>query len=137
LKSIFANRVSRIVIVAMTLLSWFVLSNHCALGRLVGSSRAKSEHACCLNGKSGVPPAGDKQGVACCKSVRAIVPDGAKLMQWVPVFATVLIVAASSFEAQTQSPPVLAGDTGPPRAKSFSELVLHRSLRSHAPPFVA
>jgi hypothetical protein len=137
LKSIFANHISRTVIVAMTLVSWLVISNHCALGRMMNSPRAKSQHACCLNGKPETPPANDKQGLPCCKSVRALVPDCAKLIEWMTEFNTAFVEAASAYEAQTLSSLVLAGDTGPPRARSFSELVLHRSLRLHAPPCVA
>ena len=129
------------VIVAMTLSGWFVLSNHCALGRMAQTPQVKKEHACCHNGESkpGKQPADGEQGVQCCKSLRAVVPDAVKVASLTPpTFVVAVLGALFDLEAQTEKAVVLAIDTGPPpRAASFSELVLHRSLRSHAPPFFA
>jgi len=45
------NCIVRTILVAMTLAGWFVLSNHCALGRMAQTARTKTEHACCHNGE--------------------------------------------------------------------------------------
>ena len=127
------------VIVAMTLSGWFVLSNHCALGRMAQTVQAKKAHACCHNGESkpANQPADGEQRVQCCKSLRAVVPDGVKDASLTPpTFVVAILVAVFDVEAQTEKAVVVASDTGPPRAAPFSELVLHRSLRSHAPPFL-
>ncbi len=132
------NRILRIVIVAMTLSGWFVLSNHCALGRMAQTPRAQKEHACCHN----VEPEPAKQpadGVQCCKSLHAVMPEGVKDASLTPpTFVVAILEAPLHLEAQAEKAVVVASDTGPPpRAASFSELVLHRSLRSHAPPSLA
>ena len=125
----------------MTLSGWFVLSNHCALGRMAQTPQVKKEHACCHNGdsKPAKQPADGEQDVQCCKSLHAVVPDGVKDASLTPpTFVVAVLGALFDLEAQTEKAVVIASDTGPPpRAASFSELVLHRSLRSHAPPFLA
>ena len=134
-------RILRTVIVTMTLAGWFVLSNHCALGRMAQTPQVKKEHACCHNGdsKPAKEPAEGKQGVQCCKSLSALMPDSVKDAALTPpTFVVAVLGALFDLEAQTEKAVVLAIDTGPPpRAASFSELVLHRSLRSHAPPLLA
>ena len=134
-------RILRTVIVTMTLAGWFVLSNHCALGRMAQTPQVKKEHACCHNGdsKPAKEPADGKQGMQCCKSLRALAPDGVKTVTLTPpMFVVAVLASVLKLEAQTGETVVPAHDTGPPpRAASFSELVLHRSLRSHAPPFFA
>ncbi len=122
-----------------TFVGWFVLSNHCALG--IGSrGAAQKAHGCCHNGTSQpVKEPTDRQGMmGCCKSLHAVMPDGAKLTDLPPPFMVGAFVAWVLIrDAQPQVVVVPFGDTGPPRAESFSELVLHRSLRAHAPPFLA
>lgn len=75
----------------------------------------------------------------CCKSVHALVPDTAKLAD--SSFSLVVSVVTAwveTFNLDSGKILVSTVDTGPPpRAASFSELVLHRSLRSHAPPSLA
>ena len=141
LNPIRTNRILRVVIVTMTLAGWFVLSNHCALGRMAQTPQVKKEHACCHNGdsKPAKEPADGKQGVQCCKSFRAVVPDGVKAAALTPPsFVVAILPELPALETQPVAGVILAGDTDPPpRAASFSELVLHRSLRSHAPPFLA
>ena len=125
----------------MTLVGWFVLSNHCALGRVTQKAEVKKEHACCHNGDSqpAKAPMDGGQGMQCCKSLHAVAPDAAKL----GALPTLLFLGAVPAWVETlnlENKAVLVStlDTGPPpRAASFTELVLHRSLRSHAPPFLA
>lgn len=134
------NRPLRTVVILTALFGWFVLSNHCALSRAAQQALAKKEHACCHNGASqpAKEPMDGNQSVQCCKSLHAVVPADAKLplvssleilappIEW-PVFS----VALTDLSAATPA-------TGPPPdSPTFAELVLHRSLRSHAPPFRA
>jgi hypothetical protein len=141
LKSIRTNCIWRSVIVSVTLIGWFVLSNHCALGRMAQNAQTKAEHACCRNGdpKPAKQPADGEKGVQCCKSLHAVLPDAAKDAALTPASLVVAILAPLfGLEVQQADADVLANDTGPPaRAETFTELVLHRSLRSHAPPFHA
>ena len=129
------------VIVTMTLAGWFALSNHCALGLMAKTVAAQKEHSCCHNGKPepAQEPAGGNQGVQCCKSLHALVPDGVKDAGLTPpTFVIAILASLLVLEAQAEEAAMLASDADPPpRAASFSELVLHRSLRSHAPPFLA
>lgn len=132
MNSIRTNRVARMVIVAMTFIGWFVLSNHCALGRMAQTPKA---HACCHN--DAPKPVDGKQGVECCKSLHAVMPDGVKAADLTPMFVIAVLASRLALEVETDRAAVVASDTGPPRAASFSELVLQRSLRAHAPPFPA
>jgi hypothetical protein len=135
LNALFASRLSRSVIIAIALVAWLGLSNHCALGRLANFGRINSEHACCHNGKAaGGPTTGQQQGVVCCKSIRALMPGNVKLAMGTPAAA---VFAPEIFSLMGHVPtPAIACDTGPPRGRSFSELVLQRSLQAHAPPSV-
>ena len=77
---------------------------------------------------------------ACCKSLRILPADaGAKLVKVPESLPTVEWVWVAL--AETGAPERLAAKavnaTGPPGAWSFAEVVLQRSLLSHAPPFVA
>jgi hypothetical protein len=140
LKSFRTNRLLQSVIVAMTLVGWFVLSNHCALGSLAKRSEMKNEHACCHNGTSqpAKEPMDGGQGMQCCKSVHAIAPDAAKLADAPLLLVVGAVIAWVETLHLDTGALVSAVDTGPPpRAASFSELVLHRSLRSQAPPLLA
>lgn len=140
LNAIRTNRALRIVAVIATLMGWFVLSNHCALGGIGSRVGAKRPHECCHSDTSqpAKEPTDHEGMMGCCKSLHALAPDGAKLTDVPPAFVAGAIVAFGlTRDAQPQAEVVPFGDTGPPRVASFSELVLHRSLRSHAPPFFA
>lgn len=123
-----------------TFVGWFVLSNHCALGGIGSRGAAQKAHGCCDNGTSQpVKAPTDGEGrMGCCKSLHAVVPEGAQFADGPPPFVVGAFVAWVLIrDAQPQVLLVPFGDTGPPGSESFSELVLHRSLRSHAPPFLA
>lgn len=140
MNSIRTDSIVRTVIVAMTLIGWFVLSNHCAIGRMAQSAQAKNEHACCHNdaNEPAKEPVDGKQGVQCCKSLRAVMPDSAKPTALTPpMFVVAMLALLLAHDVEVDRACIAAGDTDPPRGDSFSELVLHRSLRSHAPPFLA
>ena len=107
------------------------------------SSAAKAEHAKCCSGKPA--PAKNKQppsgGRECCKSIHAVpLPDAKGLAKF---DASLFVIHAFSLhtvlgsEAAALDALATLHDHGPPRADSFAELVLNRSLLSHAPPFTA
>ena len=128
------------IIGALALLGWFVLSNHCALGS-IGARAGKAAHPCCHNG-SPLPaptPADGPAKLDCCQALHAVVPAAAVALDGPAALAGGELIAWLETErADGDSGVVCAVATGPPaHAVSFSELVLQRSLRSHAPPFRA
>jgi hypothetical protein len=118
------------------LLSWVVLTNHCALGAILATPAAAARYAHChaATDHDGTKAPG-KSGCECCRVVKASLP-----------LKTVLKVDTASLTLQACAiflamAPTLEGpapdfyhDHGPPRAASFAEIVLQRSLFSHAPP---
>jgi hypothetical protein len=133
LSSVRTNRILRTVIVSVTMLGWFALSNHCALGRMMQGAPAKKAPGCCHS--EAPKPAKDDQCTHCCKWAQAVVPDSVKTAEPTALMC-IIIPSLLTIEGQTSKVVLLTSGIGPPpRAASFSELVLHRSLRSHAPPF--
>ena len=134
----------RIATVTVTIFAWMVLSNHCAIAEMLTAKTAPvpaKEHGCCNHhpapAKDEKPRSPMQQG--CCKSLTVLLHDGVKL----PVAAS-LIVSAMPVGCLVVPAPTLpeeksaASATGrPPDIPGFVELVLHRSLRSHAPPLAA
>ena len=135
------HSISRAVIAVLMLFGWLIATNHCALGLMQKSAVANVAHASCCNGKQS--PAKDEpvhRGVReCCKAIHAVpVTDGAVLVKddaFSVVHAFAFPAAADHETASEES--LAPHGHGPPGAASFAELVLHRSLRSHAPPFGA
>ena len=128
----------RCIGVVIAICSWIAVSNHCAFAA-VATEVAKAQTECPFHSK---PAKQKKQSsqVQCCKILRAVVL--AKTKDWArddakfcdanfPVPTSVFV--AHSLPAVA---PLLL-DTGPPGAFSFAELILQRSLFTHAPPFVA
>jgi len=121
------------VIVLLTIATWFVASDHCALaGVLSQPVAAPAAHESCP-GHSSQPEKKPSQGeVPCCKSLVAMpapmkIAAGYDLNLFVlqPYFAADLpLVSKASAEL----------DTGPPDFRTFAESVLQRSLLAHAPP---
>ena len=127
----------RWAIVMVAICSWIAVSNHCAFAAVaMESDKAQTECPFHSNpAKQKEPPS----QVQCCKILRAVVftqlkaweRDNAKFSEAnFPVETGAFVVHSS----RTIAPLLL--DTGPPGALSFAELILQRSLRSHAPPFV-
>ena len=125
---------ARCVTVAIAICSWFAISNHCALAAL--ETRADSaKNECPFHSK----PAKHSH-VQCCKILRAVAPviakswarDDAKFSDLDLRFEEFALIALS---CGTKTPLLL--DTGPPGAHSFAELILQRSLLTHAPPILA
>jgi hypothetical protein len=127
----------RCVGVTIAICSWIALSNHCAFAA-VATEINTAQTECPFHSK----PAKQKEQpsqVQCCKVLRAVV--FAKTKDWARDDAKLsdanFPVQAGAFVAyslQTLAPLLL--DAGPPGAFSFAELILQRSLFTHAPPFV-
>jgi hypothetical protein len=130
------NRALRTMLLMVTLLGWAALSQRCALSQLLTEKKtAEVQEGCCPAApeKSPAPPS---KGSDCCKTVTVVVPENskapaAKVCDFEPLAVVVALVALQSQSLQ-------AGErsaTGPPPDfPSFAELVLQRSLHSHAPP---
>ncbi len=127
----------RCVAVAITICSWFSISNHCAFAAMAGKTNS-TQAACPFHSK----PAKQKEQspqVQCCKILRAVTPTVAK--RWTRSDSDFSDIHFS-FEdckllAHFRDPPApLLLDTGPPGAHSFAELILQQSLLAHAPPFL-
>jgi len=121
--------------------AWLVASNHCAFATIAAHS-AKTTHACCHDEDAqhdrSMPTL--PQSMECCDTLKAFVPvqavaPAASLYElqpaWIESEILPNLAAAQSL--------VIAPATGPPpRAETFVEVVLNRSLLAHAPPvFVA
>ena len=135
---------SRTLGVLVLLAAWFALANHCALAVMSHGAEADemaAVHKCCpRHAAAGEEQTPEQPMGACCKSLRVLpveagaklvkAPDSPPMVAWVWV-ALVEMLAAERPVANARNA------TGPPGAWSFAEVVLQRSLLSHAPPFVA
>ncbi len=134
------NHIFRISLIVAMLLGWLALSQRCALGQMLKAKQAAAvQHECCEKNRpqpDRAPVDGRKAG--CCQALSVLVPDGVKapgasITESLPL-PVAWIVAAMELrptgcvsESKADPPPNLLG---------FTELVLHRSLRSHAPPIL-
>jgi len=125
---------ARCLIVAITICSWFAISNHCAFAA-IATTIGSTQSACPFHSK----PAKEKQQssqVQCCKILRAVVL--AKTKNWARDHTDCsdvdLYINERALIACSLSTLPLLLDTGPPGARSFAELILQRSLLAHAPP---
>lgn len=127
--------------VAISLVAWFAISNHCALGAIERPAKA-SVHACHQDCADSAPEKDKKPSgeAVCCKLLRATLAKtnhdtgrDASVFVWQQYFL------ASLFSGYDEHPASLPEelDTGPPFLVSFAESVLQRSVLAHAPPFVA
>jgi hypothetical protein len=128
---------ARGAIVAVAICSWFAISNHCAFAALATKTDAAS-HGCPFHSKPKEKPSA---GAQCCKILRAVTPvatkswarDDTKLSEADAYRGECALTSACS---QPTLVPLFL-DTGPPRVRSFAELILQRSLLAHAPPSLA
>lgn len=121
------------------LLSWFVITNHCALARLQARGAAAAEESvpCCEKTKQ--TPAREtpcEDMPQCCKTVKATLVGKVEARFDATKFQLALLTIVHVLVAPVAPPALpMVFDHGPPRAVSFAEAVLQRSLLSHAPPF--
>jgi len=137
--TVMLRHINRIAIVAVSIVAWFSISNHCALGALV---TAKTQSAmvpthCHGNQPSPANKSG-KEEMPCCKMLRATITGEVKTVQvlakdFLPIQTWIV---AELFSAPKTLLVPLELDTGPAFAGSFAESVLQRSVLAHAPPFL-
>ncbi|HEY3661577.1 MAG TPA: hypothetical protein VGL24_00315 [Chthoniobacterales bacterium] len=134
------SRLAHGAIALLTIVAWFVASDHCALaGILLRPVAAPSAQESCP-GHSSKPEKKPAQGeLPCCKTlVAAMAP--AKVA---PSYDSTLFVLQACLAADFRlaagdfAAPSTELDTGPPQIRSFAESVLQRSLLAHAPPLLA
>jgi hypothetical protein len=125
----------RAPVVALLMIAWLVITNHCALGLMQPTANAKSEHAHCHGGKTKQDDAPGETR-ECCKTLHASLPAKAEVKFDASKFQlqVLLLVQALAVGIAKPAPAVFIFDHGPPRTLSFAESVLQRSLLSHAPP---
>jgi hypothetical protein len=129
------RKFGRSMTVAVTICSWLAISNHCAFGAIAAPAD-ETQSACPFHSdpdkKKEQPPP-----LQCCKVLRAVAlvvtkswaRDDAKFSDINLPFERCALVAHSHV-----TPAPLFLDTGPPKARTFAELILQRSLLAHAPP---
>lgn len=120
------------------LLAWLVFTNHCALVLIAGESAASAMEQCCHARSDNADDSAPASDPTCCKAVK--VSLNAKLELSATTFIALPEPVAAAPAELVLTPLASAESTAaraPPRASTFSELVLARSLRSHAPPFAA
>lgn len=133
------TRVFSTAVALVTAAAWLLAANHCAVACLLPQSTAStSEHEHCTPseapGDKGEPAGCDS--LNCCKSLSAPATFAKKLVGYDKAFYTPTdyVVSEFVFLSDQHDAPISELDTGPPRAHSFAELVLQRSLLAHAPP---
>ena len=131
---------ARLLIVSITAVAWFLISNHCVLGELQHASQTKAScHQPCCGDRA--PAKNKTENVTeCCKTLHATLA-GAKDFAGCDssLFALQLyfvrpIVFTDDPGASSR---VVELDTGPPFVSTFAESVLQRSILAHAPPPLA
>ena len=118
------------------LLSWLVITNHCALGRAQG---ATAGHAHCHSAKNDTGKKAPGDGMReCCRAIKASLTGQTEFKSAVSQFQLQAYAILQLIPSPAVEPaPTIFLDHGPPRAVSFAEMVLQRSLLSHAPPALA
>lgn len=118
----------------MLIVSWFIATNHCALGLMPGGT---AEHSHCAGCK---PPKRAPAGAVleCCKTIQAALASVTDVpAQAIPTWlAPMQWPAAPDAGCCEDARASRLLDHGPP-GRPFTELVLQRGLRSHAPPLAA
>jgi hypothetical protein len=128
-------QLGRILIVLLTMAGWLSISNHCVLGTLVALQQEASAATMHCHEDAPVPEKGGEEIAPCCKVLKAVVASkinvGAGQIYFVLKEYSTDGLTVAIWQPHTHT---LELDTGPPKAVSFSELVLQRSILAHAPP---
>jgi hypothetical protein len=132
------NANTRCAVVLVAICSWFAISNHCAFAAV--ATKTDSVQTECPFHSTPAKQKQEPSQLQCCKILRAVVfaqtkswaRDDAKFFDLeLRVEEFVLVEFLPNARASSSL------DTGPPGARSFAELILQRSVLSHAPPFRA
>lgn len=123
------------MIVAIAICSWLAISNHCAFGAIANPVGEKQ--GVCPFHSEPAKPEPPPRGIQCCKILRAVVPVVTKSWARDDTKTSSVDLRVDEFalvaHLHTTLEPLFL-DTGPPKALTFAELILHRSLLAHAPP---
>ena len=130
---------ARLLLVMITGVAWFLISNHCVLAELksVSKAQASCHRPCCGN----QAPANNKteNATECCKTLRATLAGVKNFAGYdSSLFAVQLYFVrpiVSTDDSREKSRVVELG-TGPPFVTTFAESVLQRSILAHAPPVI-
>lgn len=137
----------RLIASLLVMLSWIVVTNHCALGLMTmpGAEAESVEHCGEKAGAhqhcpdhDGGPSKGDVS--ACCQAIKAPALQAVKLVSYDANQFVVQAYILTIFQLASLEPHLTALeiDTGPPPDSiSFAESVLQRSILAHAPPLLA
>lgn len=132
------STILRGILVATMLLAWLTLTNHCALSRLCPVASVKAVPACHQADPTPADQAPGPQAMQCCQTAKASLADQVAVKYDPAQYQLQLFVVLHWLaEPRRAAPAVEIFDHDPPRAVSFAESVLQRSLLSHAPPHVA
>jgi hypothetical protein len=128
------------LVALIALSAWLGISNHCVLA--AASPQVSSATDCCPFHSHSAGPQKQKAPAAqpCCKVLRALVAPSSKIPSRSVIELPHLNLSPADsiiFGSPKISIEQPALDTGPPGAFSFAELVLQRSVLSHAPPSLA
>jgi hypothetical protein len=128
-------RLGRLLLVMLTMVAWVSISNHCVLGSLIALGAKTSVAPMHCHGDRPAPTKGGEEQTPCCKVLKAVTVAKDNVGTNPVDFALKEYpsgeLAVEIWQAHTHT---LGLDTGPPRALSFSESVLQRSILAHAPP---
>lgn len=128
--------IARFLIVAVTIFAWVAISNHCAIRAL--TTKAETTQSACPFHSKPAKPQTPPAATECCKILRAVPTTPARelaprIVDLLPLnnaFHQLVILEPAEISLEP-----LTLDTGPPGKTHFVEL--NRSMRAHAPPFVA
>ena len=133
------DKAIRISIVLTTIVAWFSISNHCAVGAMLAAKmQAPMAQMHCHGSQPAPSKKSGEEEMPCCKVLRATLASQGKIVQvankdFLPMPNWIIAQVIFPDEAQLRRVPEEL-DTGPPFAGSFAESVLQRSLLAHAPP---
>jgi len=131
------DKIIRLAIVLTTMVAWFSISNHCALGALTAARTYSAMAPMHCHGNQPAPSKkSSEEEMPCCKMLRATLAGEAKVVEvasqnFVPIQHWIVAELISAAEPRL---PALELGTGPPFAGSFAESVLQQSILAHAPP---
>jgi hypothetical protein len=125
----------RFLLVVLTVVAWLSISNHCAFGSLIALETKGSVGPMHCHGDRPAPSKNRDEQTPCCKVLKAVTVAKVNVCANQIDFAlseySTGELAVEIWQAHTHT---LGLDTGPPKALSFSESVLQRSILAHAPP---
>lgn len=131
-----ASTLVRAAIVLVTMVAWFVATDHCALaGVLLRPLPAAPAQESCPGHSQ--PKKKPSQGeLPCCKLLVATAAPVKTSAGYDSNLFVLQLYLADGFQLviEPSAAPVLELDIGPPDVRTFAESVLQRSILAHAPP---